>query len=1062
MIRWFARNGVAANVLMLVIAVGGLVSMLSLKRELFPELVLDTIVVEVPYPGASPEEVEESICIRIEERIGDLEGIKKLTSQSKEGVGRVMVEVAYGYDTRILLDDIKVRVDAIDTFPEDAEEPVIEESLVSREVLTIAIYGDADEKTLRRLADHVREEVVQLPGITHAELAGVRNFEIAIEISEEALQRYGLTFSHVADAVRNSSVNVPGGVIKAEGGEVLLRSKNQAYTGEDFEYLVVIRQEDGARVTVGDVARVVDGFEDEPLTTLFNNKPAAMVRVFEVGDQNIIKISEAVTRYVESARTRLPQGVHLDVWRDSSVYLIGRLNLLVENGVIGLILVFGVLTLFLRPSLALWVSLGIPISFLGALLVMPLVDVSINIISLFGFILVLGIVVDDAIVVGESVFTQFQRCGSGVDTAIKGAEAVSVPVTFAVLTTAVAFTPLLTMPGFLGKLLQSLPWVVISTLLFSLIESKLILPYHLSLCKLDDSAARRTRFKWLQHQQSRVAVGLERFIERIYRPVLSWALVNRYLILSLFVGVMIVIGGLIVSGWVRFVFFPEVPSDYTLARVKMVTGTPASETRRVMDQMASALERLVAEFKEQGVEEVIQNVQFTVGARPFTGGPGAVDADGTASHIGEIAIELARSEDRKVSAPELAERWREYIGPLAGVEELEFQVDAAGTYGEPIDVQLTGADFEQLEKVAEAIKRRLGSYEGLFDIKDNYSTGKREVTLKIKPSAEVLGLSQIDLARQVRQAFYGEEAQRVQRGRDDIRVMVRYPKEQRRSLYSLENMRIRTPSAIEVPFSHVAEAELSRGSATITRIDRRRVINVIANADKNRTDLGAVKLDLRENVMPELLKHYPGVSWSFEGESREESESLSSLAQSTVFVLFVIYALMAIPFRSYTQPLIIMSIIPFGLIGAVLGHFLIMKPFSMLSLIGCLALTGVVVNDSLVLVDYINKQRQAGKSLLEAVCEAGAARFRPILLTSLTTFAGLTPILFERSLQAQFLIPMATSLAFGVLFATGITLFLVPCCYLILEDIRGGLLKVCQTLGLGRDVTLETIGQQRL
>ena len=1058
MIRWFAHNGVAANVLMLVIAVGGLVSLLGIKRELFPEFDLDTVRVEVPYRGASPEEVEESICVRIEEKIQDLEGIKKITSTAREGVGVVTVEVDYGYDARDVLDDVKVRVDAIDTFPEDAEKPVIEELLVSREVLSIAISGDADERTLRRLADRIRDEIVLLPGITQTRVAGVRQFEIAIEVSEEALRRYGLTFSEVADAVRNSSLDLPGGVIKSEGGEILLRSKNQAYTGEDFEQLVLVRQEDGARVTVGDVATVIDGFEDEPLITRFNGKPAALVRVFEVGDQSVLEIAESVKQYVEQAATRLPEGVSLQVWRDSSVYLIGRLNLLVENGIIGLILVFGVLTLFLRPSLAIWVSLGIPISFLGAFMLMPFVDVSINLISLFGFILVLGIVVDDAIVVGESVFTQFQKKGPGVEAAIEGAEAVAVPVTFAVLTTAVAFVPLLVMPNFIGKIMRAIPFVVIFTLLFSLVESKLVLPYHLSLCKV--GRGQRTRAGWFQRQQRRVADGLELFIERVYRPLLAWALVNRYLTLASFVGLMFLIGGLVFSGWVRFVFFPEVPSDYVVARIKMITGAPVSETRRVMDRMMGALETTLAELEEEGVEEVIQNVQFTLGSQPFIGGPGAVSAGSVASNIGEIAVEMIDWNNRKVSAPDLAKRWREAAGPLAGVEELTFDANAAGSAGDPIDVQLTGTDFKQLEKAAEAIKRKLSEYEGLFAISDNYSTGKREVKLKIKPSAEVLGLSQIDLARQVRQAFYGEEAQRVQRGRDDIRVMVRYPKEQRRSLNALETMRIRTPVGTEVPFSQVAEAEFSRGSAVITRIDRRRAINITSDANKDVADLTAIKLDLRNNFMPQLMERYPDISWSFEGEARDEAESLSSLAQSTAVVLCVMYALMAIPFRSYIQPLIIMSVIPFGLVGAILGHFFFLRPFSILSLIGCLALTGVIVNDSLVLVDYINRQRQAGKRLLEAVWEAGAARFRPILLTSLTTFAGLAPILFEGSLQAQFLIPMATSLAFGVLFATAITLLLVPCFYLILEDIlrMGGWLL--QLMGLRDNRSIEPVGKR--
>lgn len=1032
MIAWFVRNGVAANFMMLVIIVSGILSLQGIKRELFPEFSLDQIKITVPYPGSAPEEVEEGICIRIEEKIQDLEGIKKITSSAQEGSGSVVVEVERGYRPRDLLYDIKSRVDAIDTFPEEAEEPIIEEQLPSQEVLSVAISGEMDEKTLKRLADRLRDQIVTLPGITQAKVGGVRDFEIAIEISEEALRRYGLQFDDVVRAVRKGSLDLPGGTIRASGGEILLRSKRQAYYGKDFESLPVITREDGTRVAIKDIATVVDGFKDEPLITSFNGKPAAVIRVFEVGDQNPLEISRTVTDYLETIKPHLPEGVDLTQWRDSSFYLLGRLELLVKNGAMGLLLVFGVLALFLRTSLAIWVSLGIPISFLGAFSLMPIADVSINLISLFGLILVLGIVVDDAIVIGESVFSHFQEKGPSPKAAIEGTQAVAMPVTFAVITTAVAFVPVLFIPGFLGKIFRPIPIVVLFTLLTSLIESKLILPYHLSLCKV--GGGERENLGLLRRWQRASADGLERFVIRVYRPLLKRVLKRPYLTLSCFIGAFILAIGFTVGGWIKFVFFPDVPSDYIVVRLRMLPGTPFAETKRALGKIDRGLESTIESLKHQGIAFPLENKMITVGAQPFSGGPGAIGATKTNTHIGEVTVELIKSEDRGITAPQFAEHWRNAVGSILGAEELSFHGTAVNPQGSPIDVQLKGRDFDALKSAAEVLKTKLSTYSELFDITDTYSRGKKELKLKIKPSAELLGLTQLDLARQVRQAFYGEEAQRVQRGRHDIRVMVRYPEHQRQSLATLETMRVRSPEGTEIPFAEVAEVLRGTGSTVISRIDRQRVVNITAKADKKTAAIEAIKSDL-EKYLPELLSRYPGISWSFEGETREQAESLSSLGRGFISILCVIYALMAILFRSYIQPLIIMSVIPFGLIGALLGHLILLRPFSILSILGALALTGVVINDSLVLVDLVNRKRRAGVPLIEAVWEAGATRFRPIFLTSLTTFVGLSPMILETSLQAQFLIPMAISLGFGILFATFITLLLVPACYLMIEDI---------------------------
>ncbi|WOO41832.1 efflux RND transporter permease subunit [Rubellicoccus peritrichatus] len=1038
MINWFARNGVAANLLALVLIVGGFFAFTRVKIELFPQFSLDTITVTVPFRGAAPEEVEENINMRIEERIQDLEGIKELRSTAIEGSGTVSAEVEKGYDARKLLDDIKSRVDAIDTFPEEAEQPVIEEILIKREVLAISLFGDTDEDTLKRIAEEVRDDLLAFPNITQVEIIGVRDYEISVEVSEDALRRYGLTFDDVVMAIRNSSIDLPGGSIKSQGGEILLRTKGQAYRSKEFEAIVLLTEQDGTRVTVGDVATVVDGFTDNPLRLTTNGQPGVDLEISEVGSQNPLDISDTVKAYVAEKKLQLPDGISMTIWRDSSFYLLGRLNMLIDNAIIGLILVLVVLTLFLRPSLAFWVTLGIPISFLGTFLIMPWVGLSVNLISLFGFILVLGIVVDDAIVVGESVFTEFQKNGPSVESSIRGTHVVAVPVTFAVLTTAVAFTPLLMLPGFQGKFLVAIPLVVIPTLLFSLVESKLILPYHLSLCHVGDH--KRDKINAFQRFQRKISDGLEWHVEHHFRPLLRLCLNNRYLTLSAFVSVLMFVISLIAGGFIKFMPFPPVPSDYIGVMLTYPDGTPETVTSRGMDQVVEALNEVIAEVEAAGRANPVEDVQTVLGVHAFGGGPGGTLGTSNQSHLGQVVLELRKSEDRENAndgAVELAKRWRELVGDIPGIKELEFNAEAAGGQGEPIDIQITGHSLEQLRIVANEIKDKLRGFDGVFDIRDNLADGQKEIKLEIKESAEALGLTQADLGRQVRQAFYGEEAQRIQRGRDDIRVMVRYPRDERESIGNLEAMRIRTPDGREVPFSAVAEANVGLGYAAINRENRQRIVNVYADADKDKIDLQAVKADLENNIIPDVLAEFPGVRAEFGGESKEVRESMISLGKSVTLVAFVMYALLAIPFKSYLQPFIVMAVIPFGLVGAVLGHVLLGHPISMLSLFGIIALSGVVVNDSLVLVDFINRKRSEGMQLLEAVWDSGANRFRPILLTSLTTFIGLSPILLETSLQAQFLIPMAISLSFGVLFATFITLILVPTIYLVLEDIKG-------------------------
>lgn len=1043
MIAWFTRNGVAANLVMLIIVVGGLASLATIKRELFPQFSLDIITVRVPYLGAAPEEVEEAVVVRIEEAIQAVDGIKEIRSTAREGFGVVNAEVRKGADVSRVKDDIKARVDAITTFPAETERPIVEELLIQRDVIWLAIYGDAGERTLKELGEKVRDDLTMKPGISQAFVQGVRDYEISIEVSETDLRKYGLTFEEVANAVQRSSLDLPGGSIKTGGGEILLRTKEQAYEGPEFENLVLIARPDGTHIQLGDVATVVDGFTDDPVITRFNGKPASLVLVREVGDENPLEISSTVYDYVEEAQsTWLPQGITIAPWGDSSFYLQGRINMLVENGLYGLLLVMLTLSLFLRPSLAFFVALGIPVSFLGTFLLGPVIGVSINLLSLFAFILVLGIVVDDAIVVGESVFTEFQRNGPGVESSIRGTHLVATPVTYAVLTTAVAFIPVLFLPGQLGKFFAAIPLVVIPTLLFSLVQSKLVLPYHLSLCKVGDRRG-RGKLNLLFRMQRAVADGLERFIEKVYRPVLRVCLNWRYPTMAGFCAVLIFCAGLIMGGWVKFSPFPSVPSDFIQVDLKLPEGSPVSQTERAIERIMGAMDEIVEEDVAGGKGNPLKHIAAFVGF-----GEGA-----SGTNLAFVLVELSKSEIRDSDAVEISERWREKVGSIPGARQLRFNASAGPPSGLPVDIRLTGPDFEDLRAAAREIREELKTFPGLFDIRDTFSEGKQEIKLNLKPEAELLGLTPLELGSQVRAAFYGAEAQRIQRGRDDVRVMIRYPKEERISLGSLEEMRIRTPQGVEIPISEVAELSMGEGFPAISRIDRRRVINIQADADKEVADFGQINKAIyggrgpqKDSGEPPIIERieasYPGVTLVKGGEARDWEETQASLVSGAILVAFMIYALLAIPFRSYLQPLIVMFVIPFGVGGAILGHWFThfipwmnIQDISLLSMLGIIALSGVVVNDSLVLVDYVNRNRRKGIPLSVAVWEAGAARFRPILLTSLTTFAGLTPILLEQSLQAQFLIPMALSLGFGVLFATFITLLLVPSVYLILEDL---------------------------
>ncbi|MFS6537754.1 efflux RND transporter permease subunit [Idiomarina loihiensis] len=1032
LIAWFARNSVAANLLMIIILVAGALSVFTVRKQMFPEIELNIISIQVPFPGAAPQEVEQGVIMLIEDAIEDVDGIEEMTSQSREGGGSVTLEVEPDYDVQVVMDEVKMLVDAIPNFPQQIEKPNIYRVRPQRQVIWMSVYGDLDERSRKELAKEVRDELKTVGGITKVDVVGDRDYEISVEISQQDLERYGLTFSQIVDAVRGTSIDVAVGSIKTPNGDILLRANNQAYVGGEFEKIVLLSRADGTRLTLGDIAKVEDGFIEEESYTRFDGKPATFVRVQSVGDQNDLKIAEYVRGYTERKNEELPDGVQVSQWGDSSYYLQGRLDLMLNNMWMGGLLVFLMLSLFLQLRLAFWVMIGIPVCFLGtiALMPLPMFDISINMISLFDFILVLGIVVDDAIVIGESAYTEIEENGKSIDNVIAGAKRVAMPATFGVLTTMVAFIPMLTVEGGMGAIWESIAWVVILCLAFSLVESKLILPAHIANMKYSKQKGEKANA--FQRFRNKFAGAIKSFVDNYYRPFLKKCLHYRYTTLASFVGLLILMAGLMSGGIVRWVFFPDIPSDFVQANVEMQPGTSETRTIEVLNSVEKSLNEVNSRIKESDGDGVVRHTNIWM--------------DG--STAGTVFVELKKGEDRQIDGFEIVNQWREAVPELAGVRALNFQGSMSGGSGFDIEFQLVGEDLDELKAAADELKLELADYDGVFDIEDTFGDGKEEILLQTKPLATAMGINLAELATQVRYAFYGAEAQRIQRGDEEIKVMVRYPRDQRESVGNLQDMKLRTADGSEIPFTELADIEFAEGYSTITRIDRQRSVNVRARADKDKVEPFRVVKEVREEKIQRILDKYPSVGFQLQGATQDEAEATGSLAIGGLLAMFAVYALMAIPLKSYSQPLIIMSVIPFGMIGAVIGHWVIGMPVSILSLFGIIALAGVVVNDSLVMVDYVNRAREMGTDLRKAVLDAGCRRFRAITLTSLTTFFGLLPIVLEKSLQAKIVIPMAISLAFGIIFATIITLLLIPCLYLILADTKRGMRTMLSWYGL--------------
>ncbi|WP_300461868.1 efflux RND transporter permease subunit [Desulfobacula sp.] len=1049
--KWSVEHRVSVNLMMIFLIVAGLYTVLNMKRELFPQFSLDMINIGVTYPGASPEEVEEGICIKIEEQLKSLEDVKTMYATALEGHGSVTLELKAGTDINQKLDEVKTEIDLIDSFPEEAEDPVVTDIQNNDPAIYLAVYGDVDERVLRDTAETIRDDLVETDDISLASLIGVRDYEISVEVSEESLRRFNLSFDQVAAAVKTGSLDLPGGKIKTKGGEFLVRAKGKLYTGEQFERIPVVTREDGTTIQLGEVATVIDGFQDTDVKARFNGKPAALVVVRRTDSQDTIAISDTVKAYIEQHKSSLPRGITLGFWFDMADMVQGRIDLLLKNGVQGILLVFIVLALFLDLGLAFWVASGIPISFMGAFLVLDYFGASINMLSLFGFIMTLGILVDDAIIVGENVYTHHKTGKSAKDAVIDSVAQIGAPVVMAVTTTIVAFLPLMHISGIMGKFIFIMPQVVICILVISLAEAFVILPAHLDHAltpsKKNTALIYRICFFWLDwvkkdisdaHQwvRDRVERALTGFIRVVYLPVLKYCVKNRYFTLALGFGVLIVSVGLLAGGHVPFVFFPKTDSNWIISEIVYPLGTPFEATEKTIKQIEKGAMELNAFFRDRvaGRKNLIVNHFSQVGIIPRRDWkPGVYGG-----HCGEAWIEIQSASERPdISAPEVTAKWRELTGDILGAEQLTFSIIGGGPGGNPIEIQLKGNDLEQLELSANALKNEIATYPGTFDITDTFRPGKMEKRIHVKKGAESLGITMADIATQIRQAYYGDEVMKIQRGKDDIKVMVRYSQKERESEASIDALRVRTRDGREIPLNQVADIEMIRGYSTIQRVDRKRIITVISDINEHIANAREIVEDLKQNYLETLVNRFPGVTYDLEGQAKRTEESINSLKVGFSLAAMIMFLLLASQFRSYIQPVIIMTAIPFGLIGAIVGHYLLNLDITMISIFGIVALSGIVVNDSLILIDFTNSKVRQGTRIFDAVIAAGQNRFRPVLLTSVTTVAGLFPLLLETSFQAQFLIPMAVSISFGLIAATILTLVFVPSLYVVINDLTG-------------------------
>jgi len=1021
-IAWFARNAIAANLLMAFILIGGFLTIQTIDKQMFPQVKINWISYSAPYPGAAPQEVEEGITIKIEEALKTVQGLKRVITYSNRNFSNGWFEVELDYDPQVVLEEVKSAIDSIPSFPDGMERIKVEREKFRQEVMYISLYGDLTNGELKELGRKIHHEIQQLPKINISEFFSGLGYEISVEVSKDKLREYGLSFSDVANAVRSSSRNMSAGQIRAANGYINLRVENQAYRGHEFEQIPLITLEDGTKILLGDVASIVDGFEEGLQYSKFNGKNSVTLFIGAADNQSITDVAKVINAYVDEKASVLPQGVKLETWVDMTYYLEGRLNMMLDNMKSGGILVFLMLALFLRVRLAFWVMMGLPVCFLGTLLVMPMefVDVTINVISLFAFILVLGIVVDDAIVMGESAHDEIEEQGHSTENVIRGVKRVAMPATFGVLTTIAVFVPFLFGEGPSSAFGKAIGSVVVLCLIFSLIESKLILPAHLVKMKIKEFNPKNP----LDRLRRWVDTKLKGFIENSYRPTLALCLEYRYAVLMFFISLMLLSAGLFSGGFVRFIGQPKIPHDFP--RVSIEMNVDASEK--------ATLETLL------NIERIIYKVDKKIEADYGSSMISDMQVDLRSRTSGRVMVKLVIPKDRAINTFELADLWRNAIPNYPGVKSLSIDDNLFGGGRDDGDVafRLESKDDAQLLAAAKELKAKLNSLKGVGDVNDSRQTSAQEVQLALKPLAHSLGLSLAEIASQVSYSFYGLEAQRILRDSEEIKVMVRYPLEQRSSVGHVDDVMIQAPNGAELPLSELADITLTDGVTRIRRENSNRTINVWASVDAEQVEPFEIAKDIRDNFIPKLLRQYPLVNSEVSGSIQEEMDSADNQLRDFVISLMVIFSLLAIPLKSYSQAVMIMVVIPFGIIGAVFGHFILGMDLSALSVMGILAASGVVVNDSLVMVDYVNKARKRGERLKDAVMHAGTKRFRAIMLTSATTFIGLVPIIFfETSAQAQIVIPMAVSLSFGVLFATIVTLVFIPSLYMIIEDLRG-------------------------
>ncbi len=1011
-IAWMAKNSVAANILMIILLGGGFLAATKIKQEFLPNAELDLVRISIPYPGASPAEVEQAILLAVEESVRGIDGVKKVTSTANEGAGSVVVEVLPTYDVYRVTDDVRNAVDRIRTLPLDAENPNIQAIKIKRSVMDVIVAADVPADVLRELTEQVRDRLLQSDGVTQVELSNVRNYEIAIEIPQDKLRELNLSLRGVADIISRNSLELPGGGMKTSGGEILVRIKDRRDLGREFAKIPIVIAPEGTQLLLGELAEIRDSFDESDRFSFYNGNPAMSFTVFRVGKETPLTVDKAVKEALDELRATLPDGIDLVIWSSRADMFRGRMTLLLKNGAMGLILVFILLGLFLELRLAFWVMLGIPISFLGTFLFMGSMDVSLNMVSMFAFLIALGIVVDDAIVVGENIYHHRQDGLPFLQAAIKGTREIAVPVTFSILTNIVAFMPLYFVPGVWGKFFRVIPLVVCSTFAISLIEALYILPAHLAHQK------KKKKLGKFHRAQQAFSYQFMRFVKEVYGPFLDRTLRLRYLPVSVGIVILILTLGYVKSGRIGFEPFPRVESDIARCRLNLPYGAPVEKTLAVRQRVIDAGNWVVAEIEKESGHKLVKGLFSTVNG-----------------HSSSISYELVDPDSRPITNQEFTDRWREATGKISGLKNIRFRDGGGGPGGggDALTVELSHRNMESLEQASKEVAQLLSEYPMVRDIDDGFTPGKPQIDFSIKAEGRSLGLTSTEIARQVRNSYYGAEAIRQQRGRSEIKVMVRLPKVERNTEFSLEEMIVRTPAGTEVPLREIVEVKRGRAYSSITRRDGRRVVSVSADVSP-RDQTPQILSALKTEILPQIMHTYPGLSFSFEGKQADQRESISGLINGLLASLVLIYVLLAIPFKSYSQPLIIMVSIPFGIVGAVIGHLVLGFSLSILSLFGVVALSGVVVNDSLIFIDFANKRRREGMNMHDAIHAAGIQRFRPIILTTLTTFFGLMPMLLETSRQARFLIPMAISLGFGILFATFITLLLIPSLTLILED----------------------------